>query len=55
MTKEITMKVFSGGISTETNTFSPMPTGMADFDIVRAESIPAEGISPAIDHFQKRT
>lgn len=49
------MKVFAGGISTETNTFSPMPTGMADFRIVRPESIPPEGISPVMDHFQKRT
>ncbi|MEM7134267.1 MAG: M81 family metallopeptidase [Chloroflexota bacterium] len=48
------MKVFSGGIATETNTFSPMPTGMGDFDIVRAGAIPEEGISPAIDRFQKR-
>ena len=25
------MRVFSGGIATETNTFAPMPTGMASF------------------------
>jgi microcystin degradation protein MlrC len=25
------MRIFSGGISTETNTFAPMPTGMASF------------------------
>ena len=25
------MRVFSGGIATETNTFAPMPTGMATF------------------------
>jgi len=49
------MRVFAGGIATETNTFSPMPTGMADFDIVRANSIPESGISPAIDMFQQRT
>ena len=53
--KESAMKVFAGGIATETNTFSPMPTGMADFKIVRPETIPPEGISPEIDHFQKRT
>ena len=33
------MKVFAGGIETETNTFSPMPTGMADFEIVRAADL----------------
>ena len=25
------MRVFSGGIATETNTFAPMPTGLASF------------------------
>ena len=49
------MRVFAGGIATETNTFSPMPTGMADFDIVRENAIPDSGISPAIDLFQRRT
>jgi microcystin degradation protein MlrC len=34
------MKVFAGGIETETNTFSPMPTGMADFHIIRAADWP---------------
>ena len=33
------MRVFAGGIETETNTFSPMPTGMADFDIIRAADL----------------
>lgn len=33
------MKVFAGGIATETNTFSPIPTGIADFHIVRAADI----------------
>ena len=37
------MKVFAGGISTETNTFSPMPTGLADFDIVRAADLDESG------------
>ena len=37
------MRVFAGGISTETNTFSPMPTGLADFDIVRAADLDASG------------
>lgn len=30
------MRVFTGGIATETNTFAPFPTGMDDFQIVRA-------------------
>ena len=25
------MRVFAGGITTETNTFSPVPTGLDDF------------------------
>ena len=29
------MKVFVGGVATETNTFSPIPTGLADFDVIR--------------------
>lgn len=33
------MKVFAGGIETETNTFSPMPTGMADFEVIRAADL----------------
>jgi len=37
------MRVFAGGISTETNTFSPMPTGLADFDIVRAADLNTSG------------
>ncbi len=37
------MKAFAGGISTETNTFSPMPTGLADFDIVRAADLDESG------------
>jgi microcystin degradation protein MlrC len=30
------MRIFVAGVATETNTFSPMPTGLADFDVVRA-------------------
>ena len=30
------MKIFLASIATETNTFSPMPTGLQDFEIVRA-------------------
>ncbi len=33
------MRVFAGGIETETNTFSPMPTGLADFEVVRAAEL----------------
>ena len=29
------MRIFSGGIATETNTFSPIPTGLADFPVAR--------------------
>lgn len=49
------MKVFAGGIITETNTFSPMPTGMRDFHIVRAGAIPEDGISAVMDCWQQRT
>ena len=38
------MRVFAGGIATETNTFSPMPTGLADFDIVRAADLDESGL-----------
>src|SRR5262245_49784520 len=30
------MKIFVASVATETNTFSPMPTGLADFDVTRA-------------------
>lgn len=33
------MKIFVAGIEVETNTFSPMPTGLDDFKIVRPEDI----------------
>jgi microcystin degradation protein MlrC len=33
------MKVFAGGIATETNTFSPIPTGAADFAVLRAADL----------------
>lgn len=29
------MRIFTGGIATETNTFSPIPTGLADFPVAR--------------------
>ena len=50
------MKVFVGGIETETNTFSPMPTGMADFKVIR--SLPEEGdvggLAVPVDVFRNR-
>ena len=30
------MKIFLASVATETNTFSPMPTGLQDFEIIRA-------------------
>lgn len=33
------MRVFTGGIATETNTFAPFPTGMDDFAVVRATDL----------------
>jgi len=36
------MRVFAGGIETETNTFSPMPTGLADFEVIRAAELEGE-------------
>lgn len=35
------MKLFVGSVATETNTFSPMPTGLADYDIIRREEYSA--------------
>ena len=53
------MKVFVGGIVTETNTFSPMPTGMNDFDITRASDVVEDedigGYAGPVDVFRKRT
>ncbi len=52
------MKVFAGGIATETNTFSPMPTGMADFEVMRAadldDSMDLGGFGGAFNIFQGR-
>lgn len=33
------MKIFAGGIATESNTFSPVPTGLSDFSIVRGSEL----------------
>lgn len=51
------MKVFAAGIVTETNTFSPMPTGLADFDITRASELSSKGLrdNSAMEVFQTRT
>lgn len=38
------MRIFAGGIATETNTFSPIPTGMADFDVTRDSDIAGGGL-----------
>jgi microcystin degradation protein MlrC len=35
------MRLFAGGIATETNAFSPTPTGLADFEVVPADADPA--------------
>lgn len=48
------MKVFAGGIITETNTFFPMPTGLPDFKVVRAGEIPEDRISPVMVLWQKQ-
>lgn len=49
------MKVFAGGISTETNTFSPMPTGLADFKIIRATDTDQTEIKPVMDMFRRKS
>ncbi|MBW2370497.1 MAG: M81 family metallopeptidase, partial [Deltaproteobacteria bacterium] len=36
------MKLFSATLQTETNTFSPMPTGEKDFDVVRSSEVNEE-------------
>ena len=33
------MRVFTGGVATETNTFAPFPTGMDDFPVIRASDL----------------
>src|SRR5262249_26291766 len=33
------MKIFAGGISTETNTFSPIPTSREDFRVQRGKDV----------------
>ena len=52
------MKIYTGSIETETNTFSPMPTGLADFEVIRAADVnPDEdigGFAGPIDVFRRR-
>ena len=43
------MRVFSGGIVTETNTFAPFPTGMADYDIIRPADLEARDSASGFD------
>ena len=33
------MKIFTAGLNTETNTFSPIPTGMDDFNVIRPDDL----------------
>lgn len=51
------MRVFVGGIETETNTFSPMPTGKTDFTVIRDLSglNESDGFIGPVDIFRKRT
>ena len=49
------MRVFAGGISTETNTFSPMPTGMRDYNTVRPGDEVEAGTMTAFDQFKSCT
>ncbi len=51
------MKVFVAGIATETNTFSPIPTGLADFHVARKledrAAVSAGGVAEIYKHCQK--
>lgn len=51
------MRVFVGGIETETNTFSPMPTGKSDFTIIRdlTGMSESDGFIGPVEIFRKRT
>jgi microcystin degradation protein MlrC len=51
------MKIFAAGIVTETNTFSPMPTGAADFEVVRAHELDSKGLrdNSAMEVFRTRS
>lgn len=44
------MKIFAGGISTETNTFSPIPTCLDDFVVQRGrEALEGHIVNPSLD------
>ena len=44
------MRIFGAGIATETNTFSPLPTGIDDFDLQRGEDVLAGRVRfPGLD------
>ena len=38
------LRLFAGGVSTETNTFSPLPTGLDDYHVVRSTDDPEKAI-----------
>ncbi len=49
------MKLFVAGLSTETNTFSPMPTGQSNFWVRRNDDAPADGAeNPILKIIQER-
>jgi microcystin degradation protein MlrC len=37
------MRIFAGGVATETNTFAPMPTGLQDYFVVRPADLESGG------------
>jgi microcystin degradation protein MlrC len=44
------MKIFAAGIATETNTFSPLPTGFGDFVVQRSDGTFSSGVTaPSFD------
>jgi len=49
------MKIFLASLATEANTFSPMPTGLQDFDLVRAADYTVEKADMAYFHSRWRT
>lgn len=50
------MRIFCAGIITETNTFSPIPTGLADFDVIRPADLGKEGArkNPVVEVFRQK-
>jgi microcystin degradation protein MlrC len=43
------MKIFAGGIATETNTFAPVPTGIEDFAVARGSDPSSRQSNPSLD------